>query len=79
MSENKMMEFIEILKTNPDHAYDFICNEAWNFSKDELKDIVKELLYGFYKARENHFITKTEELEIFESISEELEEFYEEK
>lgn len=43
-----MKEFIELLKNNPDGAYDFICNNYYNMSKEELKDITKELLYAIY-------------------------------
>lgn len=43
-----MKEFVEILMNNPHGAYDFICNNAHNMSKEELKDIAKELLYAIY-------------------------------
>ena len=40
-----MKYFIEILKSNPDSAYDYICNNYYKMSKEELKDVTKELLY----------------------------------
>ena len=40
-----MEQFIDCLRNNPDHAFDFIANEYYKFSKDELKDICKELLF----------------------------------
>lgn len=69
---DKMKEFIEVLKNNPDKAYDYICNNYYKFSKDELKDIIKELLYSIYdntmhKAEHNKFL--------FDAATE-LEDFY---
>lgn len=51
-----MKEFIEVLENNPEKAYDFICNEYYKMSKDELKDITKELLYAMYDkmSKEEH-------------------------
>lgn len=43
-----MKEFIDVLKNNPSHAYDYICENYYKLSKDELKDIAKELLYAIY-------------------------------
>ena len=40
-----MREFIGVLKSNPNMAYDFICNNYYRMSKEELKDASKELLY----------------------------------
>lgn len=40
-----MTEFISILEHNPDAAYDFICNNYYRMSKEELKDATKELLF----------------------------------
>jgi hypothetical protein len=43
-----MKDFIEVLKNNPNGAYDCICNSYYKMSKEELKDIVKELLFAVY-------------------------------
>ena len=67
-----MKEFIEVLKNNPDHAYDYISNNYYKFSKDELKDIIKELLFSIHtntmhKAEHNKFLL---------DAATELEDFY---
>jgi 20S proteasome alpha/beta subunit len=55
-----MKELIDVLKNNPDGAYDFICNNYYNMSKEELKDTVKELLYAIHdnmsKAEHNKIL-----------------------
>lgn len=66
-----MEKFIEILKTDHDKAFDFIANNAWNFSKDELKDIIKELLYAIYSE-----VDDIDQKSIFECAVNELEEWY---
>ena len=43
---NLMEKFADCLRNNPDHAFDFICQNGYSFSKDELISIVKELLYA---------------------------------
>ena len=43
-----MLELIKVLKNNPNGAYDFICNNYYNMSKEELKDFAKELLYAIH-------------------------------
>lgn len=40
-----MTEFIGILERNPSAAYDFVCNNYYRMSKEELKDATKELLF----------------------------------
>lgn len=44
-----MKEFTEVLKNNPNGAYDFICNNYYNMSKEDLHKITKELLYAIYE------------------------------
>ena len=63
-----MNEFINVLKNNPNNAYDYIANNYYTMSKSELAQITKELLYAIY---ENH--TTTEHDEILASVGEELE------
>lgn len=65
--EEIMKEFVEVLKTNPDHAYDFIANNYWKMSREELASVAKELLYAI------HYFNKAEEKEILESVGIELE------
>jgi formate-dependent nitrite reductase cytochrome c552 subunit len=68
-----MKDFIEVLKNNPNGAYDFICNNYYKMSKDELKDIVKELLYAVHDN-----VTKVEHDQILNDVATELEDNYEE-
>lgn len=68
---NAMVEFMEVLKGNPSHAYDFICNEYYRMSKDELKDIAKELLYAIYE-----FHTERIYNDILHSVADELNDWY---
>lgn len=65
--DEMMKKFIEVLKNNPNHAYDFIANNYWKMSKEELASITKELLYAI------HYFNKLEEKEILESVGTELE------
>lgn len=55
-----MKEFVELLKNNPDGAYDFISNNYHKMSKEELKNVAKELLYAIYdkvdKAEHNKIL-----------------------
>ena len=78
MEENKnvMEQFIDCLRNNPDHAFDFIANEYYKFSKDELKDICKELLYGIYYAESRGHILKSDSKVIYECVVEKLDESY---
>lgn len=66
-----MKEFIELLENNPDKAYDFISNNYYKMSKDELKDITKELLYAMYDK-----MTKEEHNMALADVAEELKSFY---
>lgn len=69
-----MKEFINVLKNNPNHAYDFICNNYYKMSKEELKDIAKELLYAVH----SNAINTEEHDEILGEVAEELADYYEE-
>jgi 20S proteasome alpha/beta subunit len=62
-----MKEFIELLENNPEKAFDFISNEYYKMSKDELKDIAKELLYAMYDK-----MTKEEHDMALADVAEEL-------
>lgn len=76
--ENVMKQFVEILRNNPDKAYDFIANNYHLFSKGELVDVVKELLYGIYYEAEYGLITTSDHNKILENAADQLEESYEE-
>lgn len=62
-----MEKFIKALEQ--DKAYDYIANNYYNYTKDELKDIILELLYGIYTNDTNYMQT-------YESIVEEIKERY---
>lgn len=68
-----MLELINELKNNPNGAYDFICNNYYKMSKEELKDFAKELLYAIHSN-----VDKTEHDAILTDVAEELAESYEE-
>lgn len=67
-----MNELINVLKTNPNGAYDFICNNYYNMSKEELKDFAKELLYAIYSNMD-----KAEHDKTLNDVATELAENYE--
>lgn len=77
--ENTMMQFMETLRNNPDNAYDFIANNSHMFSKYELADIIKELLYGIYYEAEYGFITTEDHNKILANTANGLAEIYEEE
>ena len=66
-----MEQFTDCLKNNPNHAFDFIANNYYKFSKDELGSIAKELLYAIYSN-----VTEVEHNEILSGAAEELDEYY---
>lgn len=66
-----MKEFIEILMSNPDKAFDYICNNYYNMSKEELKDITKELLYTIYNN-----VDRTKQNTVFYDVALELVDVY---
>ena len=70
--ENIVLQFAEVLQNNPDHAYDFISQNYWKMSKDELRDIAKELLYGIYASA----MFKVEQDKLLEDVAIELKELY---
>lgn len=68
-----MKQFVKVLNENPNGAYDYIANNYHKYSKGELTDIVKELLYAI------HDKAKLEHDEIMASVAEELEFNYEDE
>lgn len=69
-----MAEFTEVLRNNPNHAFDFISNNYYKMSKTELVSIAKELLYGIY--RDCHSMQVEQ---ILEDVAIELDEQYDEQ
>lgn len=67
-----MQEFTECLRSDPDNAYDFIAQRFYEFSKDELKDIVNELLYSLYSAKKRNDILESDYAEIMSDAADEL-------
>lgn len=70
-----MMNFVKVLKENPNHAYDFIANNYHKYSRGELTDIVKELLYAIYS---NTPFEKELHDRILNDVAENLEDDYKE-
>ena len=68
-----MEELINVLKNNPNGAYDFICNNYYKMSKEELKDFAKELLYAIHSNTD-----KAEHDKMLGDVATELAEGYEE-
>lgn len=71
-----MQNFIDILSNEPYKAFDFICNNCHEFSKGELTDIVKELLYGIYWQSKFGTITESDHDAILIHAAEELTDYY---
>lgn len=67
-----MKSFINVLKNNPNSAYDFISNHYYEMSKEELRDITKELLFAIY----DNIINTAEHDKILKDVAEELEDYY---
>lgn len=66
-----MEQFINVLKSNPNYAYDFLCENYYTMTKDELKNIAKELLFAIYENTD-----KAEHDEILYDVATELEDCY---
>lgn len=71
MENNAMIQFVEVLKNNPNHAYDYIANNYHKMSKMELCDIIKELIYGI-----DQWVCDMEQMSVWNSVAEELQEQY---
>lgn len=77
--ENIMVEFVEVLRNNPDGAFDFIANNGHNFSKYELVDIAKELLYAIHYEANFGLLTTADHDQILANAADELAENYAEE
>ena len=53
-----MMEFTEVLKNEPDKAYDFFTVNAYRFEKTDLENILKEILCSLNYHINNNFYGK---------------------
>ena len=74
--DNAMKEFVETLKADlakgDASAYDFIAQNYMGFSKSELADIIKELLYAVWHSKEFHDISRLDYEQILDAAAEEL-------
>ena len=70
MENSLMKQFVEILRNDHDTAFDFLADNAWKFSKDELRNISKELVYGIYMH-----VRDMDQNSVFETVAEELEDY----
>ena len=73
-----MMEFTELLKNEPNKAYDFISSNSYRFTRDGLTDIIKELLYSVHYHTRNRYYGDLYN-EILGDVQIELDENYEEE
>lgn len=67
-----MKALIEVLKNNPNNAYDYLTSNYYKMSKEELKDVAKELLYSIYENT-----LESEQNKILKDAAEELADQYE--
>ena len=81
-----MMEFTEVLKNEPQKAYDFISCNAYRFTKDGLADILKEILYSIKYHTDSNFygdlyknILGDAQIELDENYDEAYQEYTERK
>lgn len=82
---NNIREFVEILETEiarkeddfaGGSAYDFIAENYMSFSKSELADIIKELLYSVHGAQRRHDIMWSDYETIMSDTAQELQDRY---
>lgn len=76
-----IMEFTEVLKNEPEKAYDFISCNAYRFTKEGLTDILKELLYSISYHTNTSFymdLYKNILLDVQKELDENYHEAYEE-
>lgn len=66
-----MKEFTEVLKNDPNGAYDFLASNYYKMSMEELRDVAKELLYAIHTNT-----TKAEHDKILKDTAYELMEQY---
>ena len=69
-----MAEFTEVLKNNPELAYDFISINSYKMDKTEIVAIVKELLCGIYNDCDSMQMEQ-----LLDDVAVELDEQYDEQ
>ncbi len=77
-----MMDFTEVMKNEPEKAYDFISCNIYRFTKEGLADILKEILYSIAHHTNNGFygdlykdILSDAQIELDENYEEAYEEY----
>lgn len=68
--EQAMVKFIDVLRNEPEEAFDYIANNYNSFDKDELVTISKELLYAI------HTNVPREQDDILSDVADELADRY---
>ena len=76
-SIHAVMDFTEVLKNEPEKAFDFITCNAYRLEKDDLVNILKEVLYSVKYHTEGHFYGSLY-ADILGDVQIELDENYEE-
>ena len=74
-NDSVMAEFINNLKNNPHKAYDFFSSNSYRFDENELKDIIKELLFSLHYHVNTRFYGDLYGV-ILDDTAAELEEIY---
>lgn len=67
-----LLQFIKALREDGGSGFEFICNNGYKFSKSDLLDIIKELLYSIHRVGERD----GNEKEILDHAADELAEKY---
>lgn len=67
----EMNYLIGVFKSNPSAAYDYICNNYYKMSKEELKDVAKELIFVIHAM-----MTEEEHDKALGYVAEELRDSY---
>lgn len=66
-----MKEFVDVLRNNPNSAYDYLASNYYKMSAEEIRDVAKELLYAIHTNT-----TKAEHDKILKDAAYELMEQY---
>ena len=71
IASNRMKAYIEALRNG--NSYNYICEHGYEFTKDELIDIIKELDYAIYS--EAKYAIKASD--IYEAVATNMKDFME--
>lgn len=66
-----MEELIKVLKESPNKAFDFVAANFWRFTKEDLKQVLLELMYAVY-----HLSSESVHDKIMESCANSLDDIY---